>query len=204
MLYLIFKTLTNLQKRIRIIVYVSIFSALTAVGAFIKIPLLLVPFTLQTFFVILSGNILGSRYGALSQTIYLCLGLMGLPIFAYGGGIGYIFKPTFGYLIAYPVGAFISGYLLQLICLQRKENIITKDLNYNLLIKTCFVNFISILVILIIGVIYLFININFILGKDIEFNKALWSGLIIFLPSEAIKVIIASLVTIRIKRYFHL
>jgi biotin transporter BioY len=85
----------------------ALFAALTAVGAFIKIPLPYVPLTLQTLFVMLAANLLGPKYGSLSQGIYLALGLIGLPIFAQGGGPGYIFQPTFGYLVGYPVGAFI-------------------------------------------------------------------------------------------------
>ena len=95
-------------------------------GAFIKIPFLIVPFTLQTFFVLLSGNLLGARYGALSQALYIMIGLIGLPIFALGGGPGYIVQPTFGYLIAYPLGAFISGILIQLIFQHKKNNLYSK------------------------------------------------------------------------------
>ena len=75
-------------------ILVSIFAALTAVGAFIKIPLPPVPFTLQVFFVILSGLLLGSRMGLASQIVYIALGLVGVPVFTEGGGLQYIFHPT--------------------------------------------------------------------------------------------------------------
>ena len=74
-------------------ILVSIFAALTAVGAFIKIPLPPVPFTLQVFFVILSGLLLGSRMGLASQIVYIALGLVGVPVFTEGGGLQYIFHP---------------------------------------------------------------------------------------------------------------
>lgn len=72
--------------RTRKIILVSLFAALTAVGAFIKIPLPHIPITLQTLVVMMSGNLLGHKLGALSQLLYLAVGLLGAPIFAYGGG----------------------------------------------------------------------------------------------------------------------
>ncbi|NMA95849.1 MAG: biotin transporter BioY [Clostridiales bacterium] len=90
-------------------ILVSIFAALTAVGAFIRIPLPPVPFTLQIFFVILSGILLGARGGLFSQLVYIALGLIGIPIFTEGGGPQYIFHPTFGYLLGFAATAFIVG-----------------------------------------------------------------------------------------------
>ena len=87
----------------------AVFTALTAVGAFIKIPVPVCPFTLQTFFVMLAGLLLGAKYGAVSVTAYVALGLLGVPIFAEGGGIYYVLKPTFGYLIGFIIGAYVTG-----------------------------------------------------------------------------------------------
>jgi len=183
----------------RIIIYISIFTSLTVVGAYIKIPFPVVPITLQTFFVLLSGNLLGGRFGALSQIIYIMLGLIGLPVFAFGGGLSYIIKPTFGYIMALPLGAFVSGVLIQLIFKQQKKSSYSKEIYF---IKICLVNFVSILIILIVGVCYLYLNLNFITGKGIGFSVACWSGFIIFLPGAILKIIIASLVTVKIKKYF--
>ena len=72
--------------------FTALFAALSVVGAFLKIniplPLYTMHFTLQWFFVLMAGFILGSRLGALSVMVYLLLGLSGLPVFASGGGIG--------------------------------------------------------------------------------------------------------------------
>jgi len=81
------------------IAQIALFAALTAVGAFIRVPLPIVPFTLQTFFVALSGALLGARRGMLAQLLYVAIGLLGVPIFTKGGGIGYVFQPSFGYLV---------------------------------------------------------------------------------------------------------
>lgn len=91
----------------------ALFTALIAVGAFIKIPIPGVPFTLQVMFTTLAGLLLGSRMGAVSVAIYILLGLAGVPIFTGGGGIGYVLYPTFGYLIGFLIGTFVTGLIVE-------------------------------------------------------------------------------------------
>jgi len=95
--------------------WIVTFAILTAIAAQIEIPLNPVPLTLQTFFVLLSGAFLGKKGGFLSMSIYLLLGLIGLPVFA-GGGFGFhsLIGPTGGYLLAFPFAAFVIGYLVSL------------------------------------------------------------------------------------------
>lgn len=87
----------------------AMFVALTAVGAFIKIPVPVVPFTLQYLFTMLAGLLLGGKRGCLAVCVYILLGLLGLPVFAQGGGIGYIFQPSFGYMIGFALGTLVTG-----------------------------------------------------------------------------------------------
>lgn len=87
----------------------ALFTALIAVGAFVKIPVPVIPLTLQTMFVILAGFLIGSKLGGLSALLYMILGLIGIPIFTSGSGIGYIFKPTFGYIIGFCFAAYVVG-----------------------------------------------------------------------------------------------
>lgn len=93
------------------------FSILTALAAQIAVPVKPVPFTLQTFVVLLSGAFLGAKNGALSQLLYLLLGVIGLPVFAQvpDGLIGAarIFGPTGGYLLSFPLAAFLVGYIIE-------------------------------------------------------------------------------------------
>ncbi len=92
------------------ITLVALFTALTAIGAFISIPLGPVPITLQSFFVILSGILLGPKLGALSQVLYIFLGLIGIPIFSgFSGGLQHILKPSFGFIIGFVFAAYIAG-----------------------------------------------------------------------------------------------
>ena len=95
-------------------VRVALFATLTAVGAYIVLPLpfIPVPFTLQLFFAILSPLVLGARYGALSQIVYLALGVVGIPVFAGGtSGLGVLLGPTGGFLVGFVVGAYVVGKL---------------------------------------------------------------------------------------------
>jgi len=96
----------------RRLIWAGGFALLTAAGAQITIPQQPVPFTLQTFFVLLAGALLGMRTGAMSQAIYLLAGLCGLPVFAgFGFGLARLIGPTGGYLLAFPLAAFAVGYL---------------------------------------------------------------------------------------------
>lgn len=87
----------------------ALFIPLMAVGAHLKIPVPLLPFTLQTFFTLSAGLLLGAKLGALSVTLYVIMGLLGLPFFTEGGGFAYVMKPSFGYLIGFIVGTFVTG-----------------------------------------------------------------------------------------------
>jgi biotin transport system substrate-specific component len=92
------------------------FALLTAVLAQIKFqfPFNPVPLTGQTFAVLLSGAVLGSRRGFSSQALYLAAGAMGLPVFAGGGfSFAYLLGPTGGYLWSYPLAAGLMGWLVE-------------------------------------------------------------------------------------------
>ncbi len=98
--------------------WIAGFAIATAVGARVEIPHQPVPYTLQTFFVLLAGALLGKRNGAVSQFLYLSMGLVGLPVFSAGGfGLAKILGPTGGYLLSFPVASFVVGYLVE----SRKE-----------------------------------------------------------------------------------
>jgi biotin transport system substrate-specific component len=89
---------------------VALMAAFTAVAAQIAIPLEPVPFTLQVLAVVLTGLLLGSRYGALAMAIYLLVGAVGIPVFSgFRGGLGILLGDTGGYLLAYPLAAALAG-----------------------------------------------------------------------------------------------
>jgi biotin transport system substrate-specific component len=87
-----------------------VFSLLTALAAQIVIPVGPIPITGQTFAVLLTGALLGSRLGAMAMIVYLFEGAVGLPFFYGGhGGFAHLLGPTGGYLVAFPAAAFITG-----------------------------------------------------------------------------------------------
>jgi biotin transport system substrate-specific component len=145
------------------------FTLLTILGAKVEIPIQPVPFTLQTFFVLLSGAFLGKKDGAISQLIYLIIGAAGLPVFAGPfAGIAKIMGPTGGYLIAFPIAAFLTGSML--------------ELNSGTF-KIFFSMFIGIMVIYLLGVLHL----NIFYLHNIQ--ESLMSGLVIFSVWEFVKVV---------------
>ena len=156
-------------------IWIFSFSVLTAVAAQITIPVEPVPFTLQTMMVLLSGAFLGAKKGAYSQLIYLSLGVLGFPVFALipdaTFGFARLFGPTGGYLLSFPVAAFVVGYLIE------------KNKSY---INFVFSMFIANLLILLIGSLYLGI---FFLGNII---KGLEVGAVVFLMWEVVKVFVAA------------
>lgn len=101
------------------LVHSGMFAALMMIGANITAfaPFLVVggvPITLQTFFAILAGLLLGSRLGAISMTVYMFVGLAGAPVFAkFSGGFGAILSPTFGFIVSFIFTAYIAGKIVE-------------------------------------------------------------------------------------------
>ena len=93
--------------------WVVSFALFAAIGAQLEIPHQPVPYTFQTLAVILAGGLLGGRNGFLSMMLYLGLGLAGMPVFS-GGGFGLLklVGPTGGYLLSFPVAAFVVGTMV--------------------------------------------------------------------------------------------
>ena len=173
------------MKNTRNLILVAMFAALTAIGAFIKVPIPYVPFTLQYLFCALAGLILGSRLGALSQIVYVAIGLAGVPVFTEGGGIGYIFKPTFGYLIGFIVAAYVIGKI--------RENV--KELTF---FKTIFTLLLGLFFIYLFGVIYLFISYNLYLGKNISFYFAFFYGFVVCITGDLVLTVFAAYISIKV------
>jgi len=154
------------------------FALLTALGAFIRIPLPFtpVPITLQTFFVLMAGVYLGGRDAALSQITYLAVGATGLPVFAGGVGIAALLGPTGGYLLAFPIVAWFVGVTL------RPGDRIDRTLAVFVIAK---------LVIFGLGTAWL----ARVLGVDAE--RAIALGVVPFLPGAVIKIAAATALVVR-------
>lgn len=174
-----------MNLKTRDLTMIAMFASLTAVGAFIKIPLPIVPFTLQYFFCALGAMILGSKKGALSQILYVLMGLIGIPIFTQGGGIQYIFNLTFGYLIGFILGAFVIGKIT--------EN--TKKITN---IKVLIACILGLIIIYLLGVIHMYIIYNFYLGQVMGIWKIINIGILAFLPGDLLLSLMISIVGVKV------
>ena len=102
------------MDQLRMTAYASLLAALTAVGAYIAIPIGPVPIVLQNLFVYLTGLLLGSRWGLMGIGAYLLAGAVGLPVFAGGkGGIGHLIGPTGGYLLGFLPAVALIGMITE-------------------------------------------------------------------------------------------
>ncbi|NJE10666.1 biotin transporter BioY [Thermococcus sp. MAR1] len=164
----------------REVAFTGLFTALTAVGAQISIPLGPVPVTLQVLMVLLSGLVLGPRVGFLSQIIYVLAGAVGLPVFAgFSGGFSYLYGPTGGYLLAFPLAAFFAGYLAE---------------NFEGRKGMVIGSFLGVSVIYLLG----WLRLAFFLGGD--FHRAFLLGVLPFVPIDVAKAVLAVLIAARVKK----
>ncbi len=155
---------------------VAIFTTLTTLGAFVRIPLPFtpVPITLQTFFVLLGGAMLGATAGSSAQSLYLILGASGLPIFAGArGGLFHLAGPTGGYLIGFVLAAYLVGKMVE-----RKNSLISLILA--MLAGT--------------GVIYFFGGLQLASLLRIGIRETLYLGVIPFVPGDILKFVSVVLV----------
>ena len=144
----------NTQKTKNLILC-ALFSALIAIGAFIKIPVPVVPFTLQFLFTMMAGLLLGGKLGAASVGVYMFMGLLGLPVFAEGGGFAYVLKPSFGYIIGFAVASYVTGAIAH------------KVSNPGYYGRLLVANFVGLGIVYLIGMIYYYLMSNFYLGNPI-------------------------------------
>lgn len=166
-----------MKHTIKAMLLIALFAALTAVGAFLRVPLGAISFTMQVFFTCMAGILLGPLDGAASQAIYVLLGLVGVPVFTEGGGLAYFAKPTFGFLLGLIPMAFAVGLAA--------EKLPVKNVRLRLLLACA----IGLCVLYAVGLPYLY----FILGGAWSVGKTMVSGCLIFLPFDAMKIGIACL-----------
>lgn len=164
----------------------SLFTALTAVGAFIKIPVPVVPFTLQFLFTILAGLLLGGRLGAISMAAYAFLGLMGLPIFAEGGGFWYLLKPSFGYILGFILAAYVTGRMTE-----RLER-----LSFG---KVLTASFIGLAIVYGIGMVYYYIICNYVIHTPIGLWPLFLYCFLLVVPGDICLCFVATALTKRIR-----
>lgn len=174
------------RSRTKNTVLCALFAALTAVGAFLKVPIPYVPFTLQFLFTMLAGLLLGGRLGAISVGVYLVMGLVGLPIFTEGGGLGYLLKPTFGYLIGFCIAAYVTGKLTE--C---REVVSLK--------KILAANFIGLAIVYLAGMVYYYMICNYVINTPIGLWPLFLYCFLLAVPGDIFLCFLAAFLTKRLK-----
>ncbi|NBK96486.1 MAG: biotin transporter BioY [Erysipelotrichia bacterium] len=162
----------------------SLFAVLIAVGAFIKIPISIVPITLQTLFVVLAGIILGKRDAFISVLLYIVIGLIGIPVFANGGGIAYVLQPSFGYLLGFMLVAYFIGYFSESV----EKSVI----------KLIVIAFLGMLLIYCIGMLYFALIQHFYYELDFTLEWLFYYLLLVYLPGDSLACILAGWIGYRL------
>ena len=167
--------------------YIALFAAITAVlGLVPAIQVGPVPITAQTLGVMLAGSILGARRGFLSQLLFLILVAIGLPLLASGhGGLAVFAGPTAGYLISWPIAAFVVGLLT--------ERFWTR---YNVAWGVVANVLGGIVVVYAIGVLVL----KAVAG--LPWSDAIWFGAAVFIPGDLIKAVLAAAIAVQVRRSY--
>ena len=156
----------------------ALFAALTAAGAFIRVPLGYSSITLQFFFTAMAGCLLGPVWGPVSQAVYVALGLTGLPIFTQGGGLTYLLQPTCGFLI----GLIPAAWVIGLLTVHRPPHPI----------RTALACLAGLAVLYAVGLPYMAVILNQYMGKAMGFSAILWAGMLPFLPGDMLKIAVTA------------
>ena len=171
-------TVSHHQNKVRDMVFMAFFTALIAIGAFIKVPVPVLPFTLQLLFTTMAGLLLGPRLGSAAVWTYIVLGLIGLPVFTMGGGPGYVFQPTFGYLIGFALGARVTGML---------------STGAPTMKKLLTANFAGLFVVYLCGMVYYYIIGNYVINQPIALWPLFLYCFILAVPGDIVLCICAAL-----------
>lgn len=183
------KAVTRRKISTQDMVLCGVFTTLIAVGAFIKVPVPVVPFTLQFLFTMLAGLLLGGRKGALSVGVYILLGLVGLPVFAEGGGFWYILKPSFGYLLGFMLAAYVTGTMVE-----RKKKLLTG--------WVIAVNFLGLFIVYAAGMIYYYVICNYVIDTPIALGPLFLYCFVLAVPGDICLCILAAILTVRVRPMF--
>lgn len=156
----------------------ALFTALTAAGALLRIG----EASLQTMFACLAGILLGPVWGPISQALYVLMGLLGVPIFVYGGGFSYVLQPFFGCLLGMILCAFITG-------------ILTERTNWN----TWLISGLGLLSVYVIGTPYFYVIERYYYGANIDgepitFMVAFAASCFVFLLIDFGKLVVCATV----------
>lgn len=167
------------NERLKMLVVSALFAAIIGIAAQIVINIPPVPFTAQTFALMLTATILGKKYGTISATLYVLMGIIGIPVFhGMMGGIGMIFGPTGGFIVGFIPAAFFIGLFLE-------------KLGHST-INAILANVLGAMLILIVGSVWL----KFV--SDLSWTAAFKGGMLPFIITDTLKAIVSAILGLTI------
>lgn len=149
----------------------AIFTCLIIAGAYLKIPISVIPYSMQTFFVQLACSLLGPLWGTAAVALYLFIGLIGIPVFTNGGGFMYVLQPTFGYLIGFLIGTIVGGLIIK--CFKKK--------NYLAYFTG---NIVNLIISYACGMLYFYLLKSFYFGSSVTAYTIFVMCFLIFIPGD--------------------
>ena len=162
----------------------ALFIALITLGTFIRIPAGSDVYTLQFLFTLLAGLVLGEKLGTFAVGAYVLMGLIGIPVFASGGGLGYLFQPTFGYLVGFIIQAWFCG----------KFSRSLTEINFKNLLK---VNLGGMFIVYLIGMSWLYIVSNFVIDAPLTFGALIFYSFVLQVVPDGILCVGAAILGVR-------
>lgn len=173
------------MKQTRSLILTALFAALTAAGAFLRIPTPVSSLTLQVFFTAMAGVLLGPGWGAASQAVYVLLGLAGLPLFSTGGGPGAMLQPTGGFLLGLIAMAWVTGTVVR-----------WRGSSFGAVCLACGCGLAALYAV---GLPWMHLVLTFLLERPWSVWQTLWSGMLLFLPWDLVKILLTAVLCSRIK-----
>lgn len=172
------------KLKLREIIFAAMFIALITAGTFIRIPAGGDVYTLQFLFTLLAGLVLGEQLGTFAVGAYVLMGLIGIPVFASGGGPAYLFQPTFGYLLGFILQAWFCGKFSRKI----------SQINFkNLLL----INFGGMLIVYVVGMAWFYIVSNFVIDAPIAFWTMIFYSFVLQVVPDGLLCVVTAFLAIR-------
>lgn len=177
------------MRKTKMMILAALFAALTAVGAFIKIPTPISSFTLQVLFTSIAGVLLGRKWGLASQAVYVLLGLAGLPVFTFGGGLTSVFQATFGFLLGMLPMAWVIGWIVE-----------KRGAGFWSICLACLA---GLAVLYLIGLPYMHLILTVHLNMEWSIWRTVRDGMLLFLPFDFLKIAVTALLCVKIYPRLH-
>ncbi|EKU48233.1 biotin transporter BioY [Staphylococcus massiliensis] len=168
------------------LVMISLFTALTIIASFIRFNLGPIPFSLQIVVVFIVSALFSLKVAASSQALYILMGLIGLPVFSQGGGIFYVIKPTFGFLVGFLIASIVMN-----LCIQKLR-------------RTTFLNLLGVhilgtIVIYIFGCVHFYVIMNVVVQQAVSLQDVITGIVLLSMPGDIILCILTTFIIQKLK-----